>query len=468
MWECRNDEHLNSDDLTECEICGGRRPEIRLFYTDQEIDISKPLRVHWHVEDASVVKICYLDRQVDAELIGQHTLEDMSSISKISLLAENKFASIRREIGINLPKPEIVDFHSDKPRALVGSMIFVEWNVKNARRIEITGLEGFIPSVGRKLVALPTTGRVALLATNETGDSYEDLIIAILPPCDINFRARSETILLGGSTEISWEIKNAHSARLQTSTALLEIPLKGSKLVSPTDHQNYRLLVTELDFETVTEEDIEITVIQPISIRQFKPEYSFVQKRQSTYLSWIVDNSTELTILPNLIDVTGLDKYEVNPNDTTIYTLTAKNALHSASKTCQIEVGSAPTPLWKPISIFLGVIVFTLLGWLYYKHQSNKQAVEEVYRLYHDGQKLAFKDCDRAVEAFRQAVKLNSTLPPESRLDSLNISAKQYELDGNKRCEAYGSSSPNIRYIIECNYRLAAALRGSAQPQTCK
>ena len=109
-----------------------------------------------------------------------------------------------------------------------------------------------------------------------------------------------------------------------------------------------------------------------------------------------------------------------------------------------------------------------VLGWFYYQYHNDKRIADQVYKHYREGQKLAFTDCDRAAEAFRHAFDLNSTLPTEFRQDSLAISAKQFELDGNNRCAAYGRSSPKIRSIIECNYKLAAALRGSAQSKTCK
>ncbi|KAA0989278.1 protein kinase family protein [Dyadobacter aurulentus] len=447
-------------------------PEILIFELSRtRVKSGSSSELTWKTKYAHAVFLDYGSGRVEVPSSGKKILTPLDDQKcEIILVALDGLVKKRQTILLNVVKPvTIVNFTSSETHIKKGEVIRLTWGILNANSTILLPINRDVSNQSSIELPIDKSSVFSLTAKNEFHSESKNIEVTVIPnPEIIGFRPRLKSLPANSSTELVWKIEHAHSAKLDDGISTSDIPLSGSLLITPSKSQKFKLTVLSLDLKTTVEETTSITVIQPVNIRQFGAVHSFVQKGQSTNLTWIIDNAAEVILLPNHVDVSGLEKYEVSPDDTTIYILTAKNAMHSVSKTCQIDVGRAPTPLWKPISIFLGVIVLTVLGWFYYSYQSDKLVADEVYKYYRDGQKLAFDDCDQAAEAFRHAFNLNSTLPTQFRLDSLNISAEQYESDGNNRCAAYGRSSPKIRSIIECNYKLAAALRGSAQPKTCK
>ncbi|CAG5072935.1 hypothetical protein DYBT9623_04471 [Dyadobacter sp. CECT 9623] len=448
-------------------------PIIKEFsVSKQTIKKDEEIEIRWHVDHSTSV---YLhlganSRRVSISGVFKKKIDDTSLIKLVCKASDNSVEVVEGNIQVNVLKPaDIIRFEADKKVALLGMEVKLSWEVLNATKVTLLPLNIDISNTSQYRTILSKNTTFILVAQNAAFTQTATVAVqAQEKPNIVEFRAKKQLIELGSSTELVWDVKNAHSVKLDLGNSSVEVSMRGSKIFSPSRSQDCKIIVTGLDQLTRIEKVSSVTVVQPVIIRLFKSDSSFIYGGQSTHLSWEVDNATDITILPDNVKATGLNKLEVNPGNTTIYTLTAKNALHSVSKICQIDVGRAPTPLWKPVFVLLGIIALTVIGSFYYQYYNNRLIVNEVYKYYHDGQKLAFTDCDRAAYAYRQAFDLNSTLPPELRLDSLNISAKRYEINGNKRCEAYGRKSSKIRYIIECNYNLSAALRGSGQPQTCK
>lgn len=63
---------------------------------------------------------------------------------------------------------------------------------------------------------------------------------------------------------------------------------------------------------------------------------------ETLYLNWSVGDTTELTLTPGIGDVTGTTWVQVTPTETTTYTLTAKNANGTVSRTRTITVVKPP------------------------------------------------------------------------------------------------------------------------------
>jgi hypothetical protein len=428
------------------------------FDLSWEVEDCKAVELHWNGETAFFSPTA--STLLTASHVGTGTLNAIGLDGRKYLLKEIKI-EVCFPININR-------FSAETPKILNHCSTTLIWDIENATDITISpiGIDGSMSRLHRVFPNKTTT--YELKAANALFSKSLSCTVEVLQPPIIDLIASSNEFEPGASADVLWEIQHALSARMTYDEENFDIPHRGVKSVTLSTSKLFTISVTALDGFTIIKRSIELKVILPIVIRNFKPLEDSISYGGVTELIWEVENAIEITILPNNINLSASNKLEVRPNTTTIYTLTAKNALHTVSKSCQIDVRRAPAALWKPLFIILGIVFMALLGWFYYRHYNRAIIEDEVYKHYHDGQKLALKDCDRAADAFRQAFNLNSKLPLESRLDSLNISAEQYELDGNKRCEAYGSSSPNIRYIIECNYKLAAALRGSAQPKTCK
>lgn len=454
-------------------VRGEQLPIVKYFSANnQSAKQGEDIEFRWHVENSSCV---YL------QLDGKPFRVPSKGIFKISVSQkftaklqckrnETSVEVIEKSIDVNvLLDPKIVKFDVDKQVVISGAEVCLSWEVKNASRVTLLPMNVDVTNQSDYRTILEKDTTFFLIVRNAVSiQTAQTLVRSIERPIVTEFKVKKQSIEFGASTEIAWNVKKSASVQLSFGSSLTDVDPIGSRIISPSRSQQYRLIVTALDRVTRIEELVTVDVIQPVSVRQFKSEESYLQKGQSTYLTWQVDNATDLTILPEDVSVTGLDKLKVSPKQTTIYTLTAKNALHSVSKTYKVDVGHATTPVWKPLSGLLVVIILLLAGWFYSGYHKRKLAVAEVHRLLVQGQETAFTKCSIAETAFRQAFKLNLSLPPEYRSDSIAILSEHYNAEGDRRCHAYGRIRQDISYIIDCNYKLAAALRGSTEPKTCK
>jgi peptidoglycan-associated lipoprotein len=71
---------------------------------------------------------------------------------------------------------------------------------------------------------------------------------------------------------------------------------------------------------------------------------SSINKGESATLSWNSTDATQLTIAPDVGDVTAQGSTKVTPSDTTTYTITATGPGGSASATATVTVSAPPPP----------------------------------------------------------------------------------------------------------------------------
>ncbi|MGH9793709.1 MAG: OmpA family protein, partial [Candidatus Acidiferrales bacterium] len=74
-----------------------------------------------------------------------------------------------------------------------------------------------------------------------------------------------------------------------------------------------------------------------------RAEKTFIQRGESTTLSWSSTNATDLTISPAIGSVSPEGSTSVSPTDSTTYTITAKGPGGTEDATARITV-SAPAP----------------------------------------------------------------------------------------------------------------------------
>jgi hypothetical protein len=128
------------------------------------------------------------------------------------------------------------------------------------------------------------------------------------------------------------------------------IPNKGEKTISPTDHTNYKLIVTALDGVTKEEKQITIQVFKRVEIKSFFSDLDFVVETLPVKLSWEIDNASSVTLSSNMqadIDVTGKSEIDILPKRTAIFYLKANNELFSLTSS-QIKIEVQNIPIFNP------------------------------------------------------------------------------------------------------------------------
>lgn len=345
-WRCNNDEHVNKNTDTECEICGEKRPIVKLLKYNLTDDFGR-VKIIWEFDNAESGLLVRRKEEIKLESTkGELEIENIKNKEEITFLANNTIATYSETLQIILEKPEISSFKSDKDKVLENALFSLFWEVKNAKDVSISNI-GKVEHKGNiEKKVLKTAYKI--VAENDIGKVEQSLNITVLPlPKIKEFRSKQQKIEYGKETQLVWDIENAEKVELHWLGNMEVIPNKGGKSISPTEHTNYKVIVTALDGITKEEKEITIKVFKRVEIKSFVSDLEFVVETLPVKLSWEIDNASSITLSSNMqadIDVTGKSEIEILPKRTTVFYLKANNELFSVtSSQIKIEVQNIPT-----------------------------------------------------------------------------------------------------------------------------
>jgi hypothetical protein len=166
----------------------------------------------------------------------------------------------------------------------------------------------------------------------------------------ITFAASPERIREGGSSKLSWEVKNADKAVIddpQIGGVMLGVP--AAWWVSPKATTKYTLKATgcggtETKTATVTVEPPSPACPNPPTIDWFTAARLSINAGESTELSWSVKNATSTEIDGKA----ATSPFPVKPLTTTKYTLTAKGCGTPVTQTLEVMVQKPAAPVGCP------------------------------------------------------------------------------------------------------------------------
>ena len=273
----------------------------------------------------------------------------IKSLTRIlnSYLSENNYLNLT-SFEHYLKAPKIINFGSNEKEVLKGKNIELSWNIENYDKISINNGVGNVTGKHSLSVSPTNTITYKLIAENAFDKTENELTVTVLPLPKINeFRSKQQKIEHGKETQLVWNIENAEKVELHWLGNMEVIPSKGDKTISPTEHTNYKLIITALDGVTKEEKEITIQVFKRVEIKSFVSDLDFVVETLPVKLSWEVDNASSVTLSSNIqadIDVTGKSEIEISPKRTAIFSLKANNELFSlTSSQIKIEVQNIPT-----------------------------------------------------------------------------------------------------------------------------
>lgn len=279
----------------------------------------------------------------------QKLSNSIKSLTRIlnSYLSENNYLNLT-SFEHYLKAPKIINFGSNEKEVLKGKAIELSWNIENYDKISINNGVGNVTGKHSISVSPTNTATYKLLAENAFDKTENELNITVLPLPNIKeFRSKQQKIEYGKETQLVWDIDNAEKVELHWLGNMEIVPNKGEKTISPTDHANYKLIVTALDGITKEEREITVQVFKRVEIKSFVSDLEFVVESLPIKLSWEIDNASSVTLSSNMqadIDVTGKSEIEISPKRTTTFSLKANNELFSAtSSQIKIEVQNIPT-----------------------------------------------------------------------------------------------------------------------------
>ena len=249
---------------------------------------------------------------------------------------------------VTVPDIVIVRFSATPDRILPDQSSILEWNVTGATSVNIT------PGVGNNLrvqgtaTVTPTATTTYTLVASGTGGRTQQATVTVTVgmapaanPQIIRFEATPTNIITGESSTLSWTTSGTD--RVDISGVGTNLPLNGSRVVSPTVTTTYTLTATAgvgADARSVTAPVVvTVTSGQAARIVTFSLNPTTINVGGSSQLCWNVENATTVSISPGIGTVKAADCATVSPTSTTTYILTAFNGTGSVTATATLTVG---------------------------------------------------------------------------------------------------------------------------------
>lgn len=345
-WRCNNDEHINKDIDIECEICGEKRPIIKVLEY-QLTDKFGTVKINWEFENTATGSLLNKKEEINLDSSkGELFIEHIKNKEEVTLTVSNNITTYSEPLKILLSKPEISLFKPNIDKVLQNSVFNLSWEVKNANKVFISNI-GEVESKGHK-EKLSARNNYKIIAENDIGKEERLLEITLLQVPKIKeFRSKQQKLEFEKETQLVWDIENVEKIELHWMGNMEIISNRGDKTISPSDHTNYKLIVTALDGITKEEREITVQVFKKIELKSFLSDLDFVVESLPIKLSWEIDNASSVTLSSNIqsdIDVTGMNEIEITPKKTAVFYLKANNELFSINSTqLKIEVQNIPT-----------------------------------------------------------------------------------------------------------------------------
>ena len=236
-------------------------------------------------------------------------------------------------------KPKIVFFKASKNNIEAGESVTLSWNVLNAYKVDILGIEKVVecvwPIVGKTDVQPSLTTTYILKATGYGGTVSASVTVNVnekTSPAVINsFSVSEDEILEGDSTTLTWDVSDAISVTINGS----EVEAKGSLEVEPSETTTYVLEAIGTDKLPVTKSVTVKVILNPV-IKSFTATETEVEKGTLVILEWDTENAVSCEIVTDdgliLADRPADGQIGITPNSTKTYTLIAYNEKNVSTK----------------------------------------------------------------------------------------------------------------------------------------
>lgn len=261
-----------------------------------------------------------------------------------------------------LSAPTINFFTVTSSIVIYGNSTVLNWSVTGANSVSIDNGIGNVTFNG-PLTIFPTQNLTyTLIAVNSYGSSNASVKIYVIViseniseegsvPIINSFTATPSVIVLGNNSLLKWSITGAISVSIDNGIG--NVALSGPYIVTPTQNTTYTLTAVNLNGSRNASIKIYVRVISestseegsdPI-INFFKAKPNPVNFRNSTVLSWSVENATSVSLDINddgyneIGNLPFIGSYPIEyPVATTKYILTASNEYKTTTSFIWLQV----------------------------------------------------------------------------------------------------------------------------------
>jgi hypothetical protein len=240
---------------------------------------------------------------------------------------------------------EILFFIANPPQIQAGQSSQLSWRVLNATSVSISSI-GNVEDQGARSVSPQQTTTYTLTATNGNNSQTATATVTVQQPQTTIFgcAATPTNINAGEAATINFQTTNATSVSVAPGVGTVT---GSSFVVSPTATTTYTITamgagnMTSVCTVTV---NVNSVVGLPRVIR-FTAAPATITAGGTSSLVWQVENADSVTISPGVGTVGLTGTQDVQPQQTTTYTLTATNKNGSTPATAVVTVNPATTPV---------------------------------------------------------------------------------------------------------------------------
>jgi len=237
----------------------------------------------------------------------------------------------------------ILSFIATPAQITAGQAVTLSWNTQNADTANIAGI-GNVAVNGSLTVSPTQTTTYTLIARNNVNDETRTVTVIVgaltggvqISSCSAN----PTSISAGQSSSLSWTSLNADTVSIDPGIG--SVAKNGSVSVSPSQTTTY--IITATGGGTSASCSVAVTVGALPVIASFTATPASITAGQSSTLQWSVQNSTSVSI-SSIGTVSASGTNNVSPTVTTVYTLTATNAVGSTTKTATVTVTGGGGPV---------------------------------------------------------------------------------------------------------------------------
>ena len=350
---------------------------------DSSITAGQTTRLGWGVTGATTISI---DNEVGV-VTGTQVSVTPATTTTYTMTASNSIGTTTAKTTVTvLPAPKIVSFTaSPSPYVKMGQNATLSWTVTGATKLSLTAAYWYaaenmpysqstdVSSFSSFTVSPGEQVSYTLTATNAAGVSVTSQPLVLNMFNLSKFVTDTYTVIPGGSgANLSWSGLNANSFTLQSTDTVTgavttqDVTSNANEIlpVNPANTMKYYLTATDSSGDSMTSGPLIVTVDK--SLRAIN---SFVANNPSNTVATINVASTSPGATVNLIptfnstdgnnvpssnfqasilddqgnplysDVTSGTSYQVNPQQTTTYTLSVSDGTDTQTKTVRVVVG---------------------------------------------------------------------------------------------------------------------------------
>lgn len=320
-----------------CSACEAQLPQVQCFSARLIRQQGQSLiEVTWAVAHSQEIYLGDTHRDLPPQ--GTLTLVPGEQVLlPLALMAYNDYGHSVARLQIAQRVPQIREFTVAEEVVSLDYPSIFSWQVDHAEKIVISGV-GEV--TGRSFVEhqLPAGGVYRLQASNSAGIVEAQVTLTLPQPEILSFFANHETIQLGESRTLHWELRNAAEVRLEP----LGEDVSGHSRweVQPDRSTRYELVATNASGEV--RQSLELTLPAP-EIDFFDGDAVSTEGGKVS-LAWSVQNAHTITLEPGVGEVPAQGEVRLRPAEAfTTFRLTAEG--HSGTTYAEFEVVRFPIPL---------------------------------------------------------------------------------------------------------------------------